>query len=296
MTHSPIALVILVTVFIILAKCLRLNMADLIGNLCSDLNTASTFTKPVLLRKINENLRGAMPAILRIARDAGTGSITVKGVNLPNPWANRSNTQAFLGAGGVAATGGAKTTAQVAGDYQFTSGLVYVAPSGNNWILLMDEMAEYVAPPGAAVGFTVSNPSGTIARLDFGTQDKNGDGSAVAFTTTLDYGMLSYCDLQVKVGTVVKTITTDYAVTNVGGVAVVTFVAAPATGTANLHFTLIPKAGVRFGLIYAGSPTTLKAAGTDIAYYDEIVCKDAAWVESGTGTISKTDVSVLPRP
>lgn len=295
MTHSLLALLFIAAVMIVIAKCTVLTMADLIGNICTDLTTASKTTTPVLVRRINENLRGAMPAIARVARDGVQGNVTVYGVNLPNPWANRANTQAFLGNGANAASGGSNTVTLAATDYQFTSLLTYVAVSNNNWILLMDDNAEYVAPPGAAVGFTVSNPSGAIARLDFGTQTLSGDGATLPFTSTLDGGMLTYCDLVVKVTGAVKTITTDYAVTIVGGVAVVTFVVAPPNVASNIVLQLVPKKGVRFGLIYAPSPTTLVPTGTNMQYYDEIVCKDAVWVVTDAGTHDKTDVTILPR-
>lgn len=296
MTHSTLAFLLIATLFIVLAKCLRMNMADLIGNICTDLTTASKTTTPVLVRRINENLRGAMPAIARVARDGVQGNVTVYGVNLPNPWANRANTQCLLGTGANAASGGSNTIALALTDYQFSlDTLPYVAVSNNNWIVLLNDVDEYVVPPGAAIGFTVSNPSSTIARIDFGTQTLSGDGATTAFTTTLDGGMLTYCDLVVKVTAAVKTITTDYALTIVAGVIVVTFVAAPPNVASNIVLQLVPKKSTRIGVIYAPNPKTLVPTGTNMQFYDEIVCKDAVWVVTDAGTHDKTDVSILPR-
>jgi hypothetical protein len=258
--------------------------------LADNFSTSSATKKPQLGRNLHHNLRGGMPVRLDIKRGAvatPAGAVTIYGANVPNPWANRSNSNLFRQRSDV-------TDANlVASDYQFLSTLDYVAFSNYNWIALLDEFAELVVEIGATLGAVITSGTGTKARLDFTAETDTGDGATLAFTLASDYNLLDHCNLQVQVGGVVKTKDTDFVLSEgAGGKTLVTFTAAPAN-LAAINYQLYPKPSKTFGLAFV-TVATLKAAAIQVQVDEEIVSRDAMWLGTGAGVTGTITANIKP--
>lgn len=259
--------------------------------ICQAFGTSSATTKPVLGRAVSQNLRAGMPVRLRLQRGGvatPAGNFTVYGAKLSNPWANRANTHLFRQRSDVTAANLATA------DYQFLSGLAYAAFSNYNWMVLLQEFDQFVLKNGATVGFAISSGTGTKARVDFAAGTANGDGSTLAFDTAVLYDSLSYCKLRVKVGGVLKVEGTDFTVSSgTGGVATITFTAAPGTGSGNIAWQLYPNPGLSFGLVLC-TPVSVKAYTTTPMSNDEFPSYDAWWGVTGSGVTGTIDSDVFP--
>lgn len=215
---------------------------------------------------------------------ANSASATVWGANIPNPWANRANTNAFRQRTDV-------TDANlVAADYQFLSDLDFVTFANYNWFALLDEFEELVTEIGTSLGGLITSGTGAKARLDFTSEAKTGDGATTVFDLLADFSLLTHCNLQVKVNSVIQATTAFTLTDNGSGKIRVTFTAAPGNTLAIAH-QLYPKPGKSFGLAKA-TPVSLKAVTTAPLVVEEIISKDAMWLATGAGSTSPIHASV----
>jgi hypothetical protein len=264
-------------------------MPDLILNLATALTTSSRTTKPKLGIKVNQNLRGSMPGILRWQRGGvatPAGNLAFYGVNVPNPWANRANTFVFRQRTDV-------TDANlVVGDYQILTNLPYVAFSNYNWLVLLDEFDRQVTEIGATLGAVISSGIGTMTRVDFTPETDTGDGATVNFDLAIDFEALQHLACQVKVNSVTQAASAFSFSQLATGKARITFAVAPGN-TLAINYQFYPKPGKSFGVAYV-APVLVKDAVLVPQGLEEIPTKDAMWLVTGAGVTGSINADVLP--
>lgn len=262
-------------------------MPDLFLSLAAAFGTSSATRKPKFGYKVNQELSGGKPAILRIQRGGvatPAGNVTIYGANVSNPWANRANTSLFKQRADV-------TDANlVAADYQFLSAIDYAAFSNYNWLVQLDEFERQIVEIGATLGAQISSGTGAKARIDFTAETDTGDGSTTVFDLAADYELLTHCNLQVKVNSVVQAASAFTLSDNAGKIRI-TFTAAP-TNTHPINYQLYPKPNKQFGLSLV-TPATVKAAGVAPMVYEEMVTKDVHWLATGAGVTGTIDAMIL---
>lgn len=260
---------------------------SLIQKLATNFGTSSATRKPAWGGSVNPNLRAGMPALYRWNRGGvatPAGNLTLYGAKVPNPWANREDTQLFRQRDDV-------TDADLeTSDYQFLSEIDYEAFANYNWILMLDEFTRLIVAIGATLGAVISNGTGGKARVDFTAETGAGDGATVAFDLAADYDLLAFCNLQVKVATVVQAEAAFTLSDNGSGKIRVTFAAAPAN-LAALNYQLYPKPSVQFGLALV-TPETLKASTTVPNGTEEIATRDLHWIATGAGVTGTIDAQI----
>jgi hypothetical protein len=262
---------------------------DLQGQTLSGYVSAADTVTVVLFNSTAGTLNLASGTVSVRVKKATAATIAIYGANIPNPWANRTNTQLFAARAAV-------TEANLAaGDYAFQSALTYAAFSNYNWVIQVNEFDRIVLEGGSAThGFTITDGGAGTALITFAVDQASGDAATLIFDTLIDSDCLPYMTLQVKVLTVIQVQGTDFTLADNGsGKIRITFTSAPASASNNIHWRLFPKPNVQFGLSLC-VPATILAASTLQDVYSEVVTKDAEWAVTGAGFVGVTDASLEP--
>ncbi len=247
-------------------------------------------TTPILTELVSERFASCRPVEVHITKESNLGTgVAVKGADLQNADANAAGSIRFDGDGSSNSFASLPVT--------------YVAGvnTDHKWALILgDGDDRYVVPypKDLKISWEIADDGSGNTTLQFAYDaSQSGDGSHTAFTYTALYALGSYGTWKVYVNGVLKTLTTDYAITNVGGVVVVTFVVAPTNGHA-IILKFVPRDGLPIRLYYLVDNTKTLVAAADNSglmrqVEDHVLSRDLVW---SIGTSSTAGANVELRP
>lgn len=253
-------------------------------------------TTPILTELVSERFASCRPVEVHITKESNLGTgCNVKGADLNNADANHANASGVTDAIRIDGDGSSNSFASIP--------IPYIAGvnTDHKWALILgDGKDRYVVPypKDVKISWEIADDGSGNTTLQFAYDaTKTGDGSHTAFTYTALYALGSYGTWKVYVNGVLKTLTTDYAITNVGGVVVVTFVVAP-TNAHVIILKFVPREGLPIRLYYlVGDTKTLVAAADNSGLMrqveDNVLSRDLVW---SIGTASTVGANVELRP
>ncbi len=241
--------------------------------LCEAMVTASLTTLP----RLTKNARMLSPVEIEIERVAAVGGGTVWGASL-NGRGNALRSD-FVG-------DGASTT--------YDTAIPFVAFANYNWMVRTDRSTR-TGTATIAIGSTTVTGSGTAFATELAVGDEiliNGERRTVLFITsatvlTVDRAYLTAgATLAIALVDALLPVTTDWAVSNVGGIGRITFTAAakaPLGARFDVHF-VVPVAKFTFATALL-TFKRLEVPGADIFWY----------VSDATGSPSATNIYIAAR-